>query len=105
MVEYVTADFEKINFGATGKNEVIQNVRMIVATTMFSCPMFRDFAIDPSIVDAPLNIAQAKLTAQIVTAIKRYEPRAKVLQVSYEGDAIEGSLRPIVKVEILDDAI
>jgi len=98
-MEYdLTSDFLPIDFGATGVAEILQNIRMILATVEFSCPMDRDFAWNPD-VDAPINIVQAKLAARIVEAVKKYEPRAQVTQVTFQGD-LNGVLRPVVKVVI-----
>lgn len=102
LSEYtVSGDVQKIDFGATGVEEVLQNVQMIITTPAFSCPMARDFAWTPA-VDGPITIVQAKTTAQIVEAIQKYEPRAQVVQVSYSADALNGVLKPVVKVRVVD---
>lgn len=104
-MEYdVTADLTQIDFGATGIAEILQNVKTILATPEYSCVMNRGFAWSPDI-DAPINIAQAKQTARIVSAIKKYEPRAQVVSVSYQGDALNGVLKPVVKVRIPDGTV
>lgn len=99
----VTTEFNSIDFGATKAKEVLQNVRMILATPEFSAPMGRGFAWNPD-VDAPVNIAQAKITARLVTAIRKYEPRAKVVKVTFQGDQ-DGLLKPIVRVRIDESAL
>jgi hypothetical protein len=93
-----------INFGATGTEEILQNVRMILATPAYSCPMDREFAWDPN-VDAPINVAQARQTARIVDAIRRYEPRAQVASVSFTADSLNGALKPVVRVRVADGAV
>ncbi|MDT3416180.1 phage baseplate assembly protein W [Brevibacillus aydinogluensis] len=106
MIEYeVTAtDLKRIDFGATGVAEILQNIRMILATTEFSCPMDRGFAWNPDI-DAPIPVVQARTAARLVAAIQEYEPRAEVVQVSFQGEPLDGKVKPIVKVRIKDDAI
>lgn len=99
----VTTEFNSIDFGATKAKEILQNVRMILATPEFSAPMNRGFAWNP-LVDAPINIAQAKITARLVDAIRLYEPRAKVIKVSFQGD-LNGLLKPIVRVRIDDSTL
>ncbi len=99
MAEYeITGGLAQIDFGATGTAEILQNIRMILATVVFSCPLDRGFAWNPD-VDAPINVVQATQTARIVEAIRKYEPRAQVVNVSYQGD-LSGVLRPVVKVVI-----
>lgn len=103
MAEYnVEMNSNQIDFGASGVNEIIQNVRMILTTPQFSCPLDRGFAWDHGLLDSPNNVVQAKLSAKIVAAIKKYEPRAKVVKVSYQGDLKTGKLKPVVRVSIDD---
>lgn len=90
---------EPIDFGAVGIRQVLQNVRMIVTTVIGSVPLDRDFGIDATFVDMPINIAPSKLTAEIIGAIRRYEPRALVKQVRFEGDGMTGKLIPIIRLE------
>lgn len=91
-----------INFGATGVEEIKQNVRMILTTPQFSCPLFRDFAWNPEI-DAPINIQQAKITSRLIAAIRKYEPRARPISVSFQGDGLSGVLKPTVRIAIKED--
>lgn len=79
--------------------EILQNVRTILATEKFSVPLDRDFGIDASIVDKPLPVAKAKMASEIVTALKRYEPRATVTNISWSGTD-DGILKPKVQVRI-----
>lgn len=97
----VTSGNNRINFGAEGLDEILQNVRMIISTHEYSCPMQRSFAWSPSQLDGPINIVQAKTTAKIVEAINKYEPRAEVVKVTYDGD-MSGGLKPVVRVKITD---
>lgn len=106
MPEYeVTNDLTEIDFSATGVTEILQNVRMILATPENSCPMDRAFAWNPDILDAPINVAQGRITARLVAAIRRYEPRAQVLGVSFRGDGLSGVLEPVVRVGVADDTV
>ena len=50
--------------------------------------------------DLPISVAQAAMTADIVSSIHRYEPRAKVVSVDYEGEEMEGNLVPKVRIKI-----
>ncbi|TEB13356.1 GPW/gp25 family protein [Pelotomaculum propionicicum] len=107
QMEYtVTGSDSPIDFGATDIAEILQNVRMILATPAFSCPMDRDFAWNPDILDGPINIVQAKLAARIVVAIRKYEPRVQVKSVNFqEGNGQNGVLKPVVKVRVADGAV
>ena len=46
--------------------------------------------------------AEAKLTAEIIRKTKKYEPRAQVLEVSYETSrSQQGNIRPKVVINIV----
>ena len=104
MSEYIvsTRDGEITFAPANTVQEVIQNVRMIITTPKGTVPLDREFGIDATVVDKPLPVAQAQLARDIVNAVKKYEPRAKVKRVDFEdgSEAINGVLKPIVRIEI-----
>lgn len=89
-----------INFApATIAEEVMQNVRMIISTVKHSVPMDREFGIDGAVVDRPINIAKAHLSNEIFRAVRRYEPRAVIESIEFDGDE-SGRLTPKIKVQI-----
>ena len=100
-MEYiVTTEQKKIDFAPiTVVEEVLQNVRCIMETTKFSVPLDRDFGIDADALDMPIDIAKAKLMPEIFMAIAKYEPRATVIEISWDGE-LQGILRPKVQVRI-----
>lgn len=80
--------------------EINQNLRTILTTPRGSVPLDRDFGIDMSVIDLPIPLYKAKLTADIYDTIPKYEPRVKVVDVTYEHDVLSGRSKPIVKVAI-----
>lgn len=104
MTYDVTGAPRAIDFGATGVDEVLQNVAMILTTPIFSVPLDRDFGMDFSLLDNPIPMAQAKLTTQIFQAIRAYEPRTIVREISFLEDTLEamdGKMIPKVTVEVV----
>lgn len=101
MIIDVTAEMKDINFvPASEYEEILQNVRTIINTLKKTVPMDREFGINGEIIDMPIAAAQAKITGEIVAAVSKYEPRAKVVSVSYEGKETDGQLLPTVRVRI-----
>lgn len=104
MSEYIVSSQEyELTFAPVNTvEEVIQNVRMILTTMKGTVPLDRDFGIDATIVDKPLAVVQAQLARDIVNAVNKYEPRARVKNVQYEDSsgAVNGVLKPIVRIEI-----
>lgn len=97
----ITANLTSIDFAPSDElTEVIQNVKTILTTMKYSVPLDRNFGIIADALDAPMPIAKAKISSDIVRAIQTYEPRAKVKSVSFSGDGATGQLTPTVRIEI-----
>lgn len=82
--------------------EILQNIRTIITTAKYSVPLDRDFGINADMLDLPINVAQARLQSEMITAIKKYEPRVEITSISFTGTD-DGVLAPKVQVRIKDD--
>ena len=78
--------------------EIIQNVKTICSTLKGTVPLDRSFGIPADIIDAPTPIAQARYTAEVLKAIKLYEPRAKVKRIQFQKVNPE-KLAPVITIE------
>ena len=86
--------------------EIMQNVKTILSTVKGTVPLDREFGIDKKILDLPIGIAQAAITAAVVVAVNKFEPRVKVRRVFYSGsNSMEGKLTPSVEVTIVQDKL
>ncbi|MBQ4469381.1 MAG: GPW/gp25 family protein [Synergistaceae bacterium] len=79
--------------------EVVQNVRTICTTPKYSVPMDRAFGVDAKMLDRPTPKAMAALQAELIQAIRKFEPRCKVKKIYFDGD-IDGRLNFIVRILI-----
>ena len=96
----IVGTLEKINFApSTIEEEVIQNIKTLMSTMIYTVPLDRNLGIIANALDEPMPVAMAKLSSDIIDAISRYEPRAKVTQISFDGD-IDGKLIPRLRIEI-----
>ena len=104
MILDVSADLSAVKIiPSTELEEIIQNVQMILATQKFTVPMDREFGINAALLDQPIAATQARLSAEIATAIREQEPRARVQKVFYNGDdAVDGKLKVSVRIEIVE---
>lgn len=94
-----------LNIGATGIEEIAQNVRIILGTIQGTVPLDRSFGVPSDLVDAPVNEAMRHAPA-IAAAVEKYEPRCKVTHISFDGaEVMDGILRPTVKIRILEGAV
>lgn len=106
----VSARLDGIDFAPKDiLTEIIQNVRTIISTTQFSVPIDRRFGIDGTVIDLPLPVAMARISAEVIRAITEYEPRCRVVSVDFEStattDAEEGHLIPKVSIAIKDERL
>ena len=86
----------------TLEEEVSQNIAFLLSTPKGSVPMMRDLGIDTSLLDDPTPQAKAKLKAQIIDQIRRYEPRAKIKEIKLV-ESEEGKLEPKLRWELRGD--
>lgn len=89
-----------IDFEAEGVNEIFQNVRTIIKTIKGTVPLDRNFGIDISFLDSPIEVAKAKMRAEVINAIRVYEPRAEIVKVVFLGDDSNGVIVAKVVIEI-----
>lgn len=87
----------RVNWSPTTAEEVVQNVKTIIATETGSVPLARDLGTPQDIVDAPTSIAGARLQASIIKAVRTYESRAEITAVRLSSDG-EGKLAATVEV-------
>lgn len=87
----------------TELKEIIQNVKTILTTMKYSVPLDRNFGIIAASIDEPIPLAKAKCSAEIVEAIQRYEPRAEIVRITFNGDGMDGILKPNVQIRIKND--
>lgn len=97
----VTTDNTPIQIGATGLQELLQNVRTILTTVIGSVPLDRSLGMDLSSLDHPTTFTKVELAPVIIEAIQEYEPRVEVVQVDYKESA-QGTLSPIVTIQLAE---
>lgn len=78
--------------------DVAETLKNIFTTPQGTVPWDRNFGIDMSILDEPINLAQGKLTVEFMKQVQLYEPRAKVKEVIFESND-NNNLIPKVRVE------
>lgn len=90
-------------FGATGPMEIAQNVRVIVTTIAGEAPLERDLGLSADPMDQPLHPlrAMALIRSEIPKAVAKWEPRARVTEISFEeqteSQSVAGRLVPLVR--------
>lgn len=70
-------------FETDEKAEIKRNVAFILSTYKFSCPMARDFGLAAAFIDKPNRQAESIARDEIEQALKKYEPRAEIDEISF----------------------
>jgi phage baseplate assembly protein W len=98
LIEINTSESTEINWGATGSNEIAQNVLTLISTFKYEVAYDRTLGLRGDFVDMPLTEAIASVVAQIYAVVDEREPRATVEDVEFIGISDEGNM--IFKVVI-----
>lgn len=99
----VTAELKDIEFAPANElEEILQNVKTILTTTKYSVPLDRNFGINADLLDSPTNYAKAKLTAEIIETVQKFEPRVRVKKVLYDIN-MDGQVIPKARVVIINE--
>ena len=78
---------DRINFEPSNElEEIIQNVITICTTAKCTVPLDRELGVDGEVLDMPLTNAGAKYQAEIIRAVRKYEPRAKITRIEFYRD-------------------
>ena len=100
MIVTIYSNDTQINWGATGNERIIENVRNILRTRMFEVPFERLMGIDPDYIDAATNKVTAGLSTHIIQVINAYEERVTVLDVTIDSVDADGNYVFAVKLEV-----
>lgn len=66
--------------------EIDRNLRVLYATPEGSCAGDRNYGLDWSMVDLPIEIAENQLSVEIVEKTEEYEPRVEVDEIVFSSD-------------------
>ena len=79
------------------RKEIIRNVQTLLTTPVGTCPLYRDFGLDVSALDYPLDIAQNLIAVAAIEAIEKWEPRVTVKDLTFQPDT-SGQLKAKVVI-------
>ncbi|WP_040948480.1 hypothetical protein [Gorillibacterium massiliense] len=88
----ISSDIPEIDWAASGKAEIIQNVFTLINTLQYEIAYDRTLGLKRDFVDMPEPVAVPYVIAQIFSIVDEREPRAKVKDVTYSGISDDGSL-------------
>ena len=87
---------------STEERDVYNCLKTLYGSRVGEQALDREFGLNMDCLSLPAEAAEAKLTAEIIRKTKKYEPRAQVLEVSYETSrSQQGNIRPKVVINIV----
>lgn len=102
LMKMTVTSTDKLNLSPANEfEEIAQNVLMIITTPKGSVPLDRSFGVDNYLIDKPILTVRAKLTQEIIKAVKKFEPRAKILEVLFGSQIIDGRVNIKVVFEVI----
>lgn len=84
-------------FETDEKAEIRRNVEFLLSTYKYSCPMSRNFGLAAAFIDKPNRQAESIARDEIEQALKKYEPRAEIDEISFTYE--NNRLYPIIKLK------
>lgn len=72
-----------LDLAATGLNEVLQNVLVILTTRIGDVMLDRRFGLAYNFLDAPQNVAEAMIVQQVCIGLVFFEPRARYKDIQF----------------------
>lgn len=81
--------------------EILQNVRTICSTPKFSVPMDRELGVDTSFLDQPMSSAANKYKAEVITAVRKFEPRARITRIEFFRDEEARTFYPKIYIKVI----
>ena len=87
-----------MNLFETDENaEIRRNVVFLLSTYKYSCPMYRNFGLAAIFIDKPNARAESIARDEIEQALKTYEPRAEIDEISFTYE--DGKMMPKIKLK------
>lgn len=97
-----------LEVGATGLEDILQCVQLIILTHLGSVVLDRRFAGDGSYIDQPGPFGAARAMAGLAEAIERHEPRVRVQSIEFPTDTTanaDGTFFPTVILSLKEDVL
>ena len=82
----IEISFDRAGGDEAQQREIVRNIENILLTPVGTDPLYRDFGIDTSVLDYPLDTAQSMMAVEVIDAIEKWEPRVRVRDGSFVPD-------------------
>ena len=81
--------------------DILRCLNVLYGSRVGTLALDREFGIDWSFLDYPMERAKAMIEQELIVKTRKYEPRARVEAVKWDGNAETGLLTPKVVIQIV----
>ena len=71
------------------KADILRCLNTLYSTPIGTVALDRDFGLDWSVLDFPIELAKGRLTIEIIEKTRKYEPRVEVVKVLFPSTKLE----------------
>ena len=72
------------------KADILRCLNVLYSTPLGTVALDREFGLDWSVLDLPLEMAKGRLTIEIIEKTRKYEPRVEGVKVCFDTQLVEG---------------
>ena len=72
------------------KTDVLRCLNVLYGKPVGTVALDREFGLDWTVLDLPLEMAKGRLTIEIIEKTRKYEPRVEVVKVCFDTQLVEG---------------
>lgn len=100
MIVTVYSHDTSIEWGVTGKERIVQNVKNILRTRQFEVPFMRALGLNQDFIDSTVHTMKTEFAAHVTEVINANEDRANVVDVRIESFDESGDYVVAVDLEV-----
>lgn len=100
MIITVYSNDTSIEWGVSGEERIVQNVKNLLRTRQFEVPFMRAMGMNQDFIDSTVHTMKTEFTAHVKEVINAYEERANVVDVRIESCDESGEYVIAVDLEV-----
>jgi phage baseplate assembly protein W len=97
---YTISSNKSILWSVKGNTRILQNIINLLNTNIYEVAYMRTMGLSRKFIDCPANAHQGLITSEVMDLISKFEPRAKVKSVIFNGITQDGDIIVEVVVDI-----